>query len=100
MWSCSSDSDMEISTGDFTPVNGHIRVFLIFLTVWYAIFKVSINAINCFLKFFKFFILSLGNSFQVQQLCDVGAAIPSSLRAVHKSLNIKDEFVCYIVCPL
>ena len=70
---------------------------LVFISAWHAMFKVSINAINCLLKFFKFFIWSMGNSFQLQQLCDVGSAIPSSLKAVHKSLNIKDEFICYVV---
>lgn len=43
--------------------------------------------------------MSLGNSFQLQQLVEISATIPSSLRTVHKSLVIKDEFICYVVCP-
>ena len=43
--------------------------------------------------------MNLGKSFQVQQCVDISTAIPPSLQAVHKSLNVDDDFICYVVCP-
>ena len=94
---------MEVGTStsrSLSPQFVYTRMFLVFISAWHAMFKVSINAINCLLKFFKLFIWSMGNSFQLQHLCDVASAIPSSLKAVHKSLDVKDDFICYVVCPM
>lgn len=41
----------------------------------------------------------MGNSYQLAQLTNISAAIPPSLNEVHKSLNVKDNFICYVVCP-
>lgn len=93
---------MEIGTTDSQSSSlqfVYTRMFLIFISAWHAMFRVSINAIDCFLKFFKFFVWSMGNSFQLQQMYDNSTAVPSSLKAVHKSLNIRDDFMCYVVCP-
>lgn len=59
-------------------------------------FKVSKNAIDCLLRFLKYFLKILGNAFQSEKLIEVSDEVPLSLRALHKSL---DSFINYVVCP-
>ena len=62
-------------------------------------FKISKNAIDCLLEFLKYFLKILGTAFQSEKLVEVGAEIPMSLKALYKTLDVKDSFINYVVCP-
>lgn len=62
--------------------------------------NISNAAISSFLRFFKFFIRTLGIAFQCESLVHAADQIPVSLDRVHNVLGVNaNTFEKYVVCP-
>ena len=61
--------------------------------------QVSKSAIDCLLRFMKYFFKVLGDAFHSEPLIEVSAEVPSTFATLHRSLGINDSFVKYVVCP-
>ena len=65
--------------------------------IWQFAFNISNNAISYLLRFLKFFILSIGIAFQNETIKSNSNSVPSSLKTLHKCLQIaENDFVKYV----
>ena len=103
IWVSDSDSEEDDVSNNVsqqsTPAHAVVHLLLLFITMWQAMFKVSKAGINSLLRFFKHFFKLLGNALKADQIAQVGDMIPLSIKTLYKSLNIQDDFICYVVCP-
>ena len=60
-----------------------IEYLFLFILLWQATFKISNAAVLYLLRFFKFFVLVVGRSFQSPEMVACSAQIPQTLSTVH-----------------
>ena len=108
-----SSSDIQPSScnaGDFntphrtktSPTKFHqiYYQFFGFLLLWQAAFNISNTAISTFMKFFKYFILSLGRAFHCDSLSSSSKELPVTRETVVQLLYGGDKgYREYVVCP-
>lgn len=76
---------------------------MVFIVFWQFSFNISNAAITCLLKFIKFFLKSLGNTFSLNSLITFSEMLPLSLATCYKycfGASDDSDFICYVVCPV
>ena len=86
-----------------TPCNlcfTHLKILLVFITIWQFAFRVSNSAITSLLRFLHYFIIYMGKSFQCDALQEMGGSFPLMLSTVHKLIALQgNDFINFVVCP-
>ena len=96
----SSESDDQLSSERSSEYLNHLKVLLMFLTMWQFAFKISNSAITALLRFMRYFILSIGRAFSCDAIMDIAHSVPLTLSTVHKLISLEnDHFVNFVVCP-
>ena len=94
----SSESDDQLSSERSSEYLNHLKVLLMFLTMWQFAFKISNSAITALLRFMRYFILSIGRAFSCDAIMDIAHSVPLTLSSVHKLISLEnDHFVNFVV---
>ena len=96
-----SESDTATQLPNTEPLDtaNPLWQFIFFLLLWQSIYRVSASALGVLLKFLKFSMKILGNSFSDARLQHLAEGVPSSTDAASKVLRVADNsFMKYVVC--
>ena len=81
-------------------VSSESKAILMFLLLWQTIYKVSDNGIAVLLKFFKQFLIAIGNLAQIDIIINFARNFPSTLYMAKVRLDLeKDDFEKFVACP-
>ena len=88
-------------TAKTLPLQGPLRHLLIFLVLWQSAFRISNAALLSLIRFLRYFVLILGQVFQVDSINELASNVPLQHARIHKALGIDTDDWCfeYVVCP-
>ena len=96
-WSSESDDDV---TPQHQVFLGHLKILLLFITMWQFVFKISNAAMTSLLHFLRYFIVYAGRAFHCDTMQEMGQSVPLTLGTVQQLISLqRNDSMNYVVCP-